>query len=562
MYFRIRLCQWLVFVCCTIVAVRAPAEEADDSIKTDGVVAGAQANADSSNEVAAVQSTGAISSQTNALPEEVDAKLAAKEGEDVDPAPEEQLKRPGFFKKLLYYIPNRVLDLADIFRLRLRVGPGLLVGARATDFLSLEAGHYRSFYLGLPGPRYPARFKSPLGIERERGLEFCGINATDDLSREPDYSATEFGVSLHLFMVGAGVGLDPVELGDFLAGLIFRDPRGDDIETPRPPGAFDRREHWSLFAADKPDVFDSYSDRIDYVRSNMVWGVDERLRMVDVRFADESAELIDTPPAELRIGIYIELEVDRGVSVKLDPDFSMHVDLPNIENRWEIFVTTRDPDELPGTDPTERDSGANVGIRRTMKNSAIKLDVGVKARLPPEAFALIKWVPRWEAGEWRILPQIRAYVETSDGPGQLNSLTAYRWIGKRQRGLFRSTSALRWKSETSDWTWEQSFSTGYILKLVEEWRRGKSVKRYDGAHGIGLRVSVYGTLEAENDLDRVRVTLPYRMPLYSDWVYLEVAPEVNFRYEDDVDDDNYDGWNTVPSVRVGIDMLFSSPRKR
>jgi len=42
----------------------------------------------------------------------------------------------GPLMSIICYIPNRVFDILDIVRLRLRVGPGISVGVRATKPVS------------------------------------------------------------------------------------------------------------------------------------------------------------------------------------------------------------------------------------------------------------------------------------------------------------------------------------------------------------------------------------------------------------------------------------------
>ncbi len=62
---------------------------------------------------------------------------------------------PSWGNAILWYVPNRVLDLLDIFRLRIRVGPGLAANFRITDYGAFYIGNYNSVYVGLPGPRSP-----------------------------------------------------------------------------------------------------------------------------------------------------------------------------------------------------------------------------------------------------------------------------------------------------------------------------------------------------------------------------------------------------------------------
>lgn len=148
---------------------------------------------------------------------------AESDGATAAPAPEEK----SLTHKIVMYVPNRVLDLMDIFRLRLRAGPGVGVHAQATQLLSFYAGSYKSVYAGLPGPRSNETLRALAGREDLKGLVLVGVDATDDTPHHPGYSSSEFTVGAHV-LVGAELGFDPVQLGDFLAGLVGIDPRGDD----------------------------------------------------------------------------------------------------------------------------------------------------------------------------------------------------------------------------------------------------------------------------------------------------------------------------------------------
>ena len=129
---------------------------------------------------------------------------------------------------MLWYVPNRLLDMADMFRLRLRAGPGLAANLRLTDFANFYAGRYHTAFIGLPGPRMQPQPRLPVGLEQERGIIVMGVDATDDLTHSPDYSSSEFVCGGQFLILGIEAGFDPVEIGDFLSGLILLDPRGDD----------------------------------------------------------------------------------------------------------------------------------------------------------------------------------------------------------------------------------------------------------------------------------------------------------------------------------------------
>lgn len=135
----------------------------------------------------------------------------------------------GLGQKILLYLPNRVLDALDMVRARARLGPGAAVGVRLTEPLRVYLGAYGTVFVGLPGPRMDAVPPIPAGLESLNGAQLSVLDATFNVAQDPDYSPTEIGASVHLLLVGADVGIDPVEIADFFAGFLLFDLRGDDF---------------------------------------------------------------------------------------------------------------------------------------------------------------------------------------------------------------------------------------------------------------------------------------------------------------------------------------------
>jgi len=149
------------------------------------------------------------------------------------PPPEQPVYREeghSFGHKLLLYIPNRIFDALDIVRARVRLGPGLAFGVRATRLTDLYMGSYASVYVGLPGPRQWPKIPWPAGVESRSGLAASLADATvSGPGTGPDYSATEIGGGVHAVLVGAEVGVDPLEALDLVLGVLFIDISGDDL---------------------------------------------------------------------------------------------------------------------------------------------------------------------------------------------------------------------------------------------------------------------------------------------------------------------------------------------
>lgn len=136
---------------------------------------------------------------------------------------------PGVLHRIVAYVPNRLLDVVDIVRSRLRVGPGVALGIRATEAADLFVGNYTTLYAGLPGPRNRRIPRLPVGIESRTGVEVSAADVSTGFGAGPDYSSTEFGFGLQAALIGLDVGMDPVELLDLITGLFFVDLREDDL---------------------------------------------------------------------------------------------------------------------------------------------------------------------------------------------------------------------------------------------------------------------------------------------------------------------------------------------
>jgi hypothetical protein len=124
------------------------------------------------------------------------------------------------------YLPNRVLDVLDIVRAKLHLGPGFAFGARATRPAEVYVGFYGSAWVGLPGPRSRKLPRLPVGLESRTG---AAVSVADATLGGPTYGTTEFGVNFQLALIGADLGLDPGELFDFVVGLATFDPKDDDL---------------------------------------------------------------------------------------------------------------------------------------------------------------------------------------------------------------------------------------------------------------------------------------------------------------------------------------------
>ena len=133
-----------------------------------------------------------------------------------------------------------------------------------------------------------------------------------------------------------------------------------------------------------------------------------------VRSAILNARSVVVPLSPLRIGFDSELvHRQNGLGLVATPDFEATLLLPNLEQRFKVFVTGADPQETPG-DPTEERNPLRLGARFTSR-SHISFEFGVQAKSSPSAFGAVKWSPEFDAGALRMYPFIKTYVQSGLG---------------------------------------------------------------------------------------------------------------------------------------------------
>lgn len=290
---------------------------------------------------------------------------------------------------------------------------------------------------------------------------------------------------------------------------------------------------------------------------------------VDQRGAGPGQEPQPTPPSRFRIGAYTQIELEPGGKLEVIPvaDFDADVNLPNLEDRLRVFVSTLDPTSPPGRDALEGDTTLRVGASRDFLDNW-KTSVGIKAKWEPEVFVHTQWAPKILIGDaWQLHPKTRLFWENEERFGGYTALTAGRW---KNRWLFRQSLSLKWSQKRRDedradaldaevpglgidgkgYRWDATSVFGYAAALLDEREHGRMVGGGDVARGAGLRLSVRGNAELT---EGVRFTLFGKTPLYRDYLYGIIAPEVRWEDEDD--------WSETYVLNIGLEMNLWGERR-
>jgi len=160
-----------------------------------------------------------------------EARLPEDSGITVDASPKQgwgefpvatQTEEKPWWAAVLLWIPNRFLDLVDVFRLDVGVGPSFGGVIRITD--QAELGYRKmlptSIRIGDMGRRIPVLVET----SNEKGVS---PNYQDSKDRE--VCKGEVGLGADALIVGAYGGICFDELADFITGIFFIDIKDDDI---------------------------------------------------------------------------------------------------------------------------------------------------------------------------------------------------------------------------------------------------------------------------------------------------------------------------------------------
>jgi hypothetical protein len=127
-----------------------------------------------------------------------------------------------WWSEVLLWVPNRVLDFIDIFRVDVGVGPAFGAVARVTKYGQIG---YRQM---APASLRVGDFGRELPLMLETSNEF-GVGPAYVDSADRQVCPGEIGLGGDLLVAGAYAGICVDEVIDFLAGIVMIDLKEDDL---------------------------------------------------------------------------------------------------------------------------------------------------------------------------------------------------------------------------------------------------------------------------------------------------------------------------------------------
>jgi hypothetical protein len=148
-------------------------------------------------------------------------------------------------------------------------------------------------------------------------------------------------------------------------------------------------------------------------------------------------------------------------------------------------------------------------------------------------------------GSWNFVPEQRIFYETEDQFGFRSSIFSARWFGAGQPYVAIPDASLKYTTGQEELEWAASLKGMHAQALLDERRRGFGINWDDTARAQGVEAVVFGT---DGQVDKYRLAVGFRFPIYKRWIYLEVDPGVEWEAEDD--------YATTAVLQVGLDLLF------
>jgi hypothetical protein len=136
--------------------------------------------------------------------------------------PTQKAEGSPFWSQLLMWLPNRVLDLIDVFRFDVGVGPSFGAVVRVTKYGQV------GFREVMPASVRVGDFGRQMPFLLETSNEF-GVGPAYVDSADRKVCDGEIGLGADALVAGAYAGVCVDEFADFLAGIFFIDLKDDDI---------------------------------------------------------------------------------------------------------------------------------------------------------------------------------------------------------------------------------------------------------------------------------------------------------------------------------------------
>lgn len=261
-----------------------------------------------------------------------------------------------------------------------------------------------------------------------------------------------------------------------------------------------------------------------------------------------SSQALPDNESYLRVGFATESEY--GDPAQFEPEARFRLDIPTVEEKLRLVIESESDELIPLSErrrnrqltEDERSDTEATGAFRYLSSvgDAINLsnDVGVRLRLPADAFWRATAEKQWQPGQtWNLAVKQRVYYFHQEGWGSRSWFGAGRDIGNGWNMLL--SSELEWVHD------ERKFELSQTTNFY---------KRLNNRSTLNPRVGILGESQPGWRQSSVFADVTYRYRLHSDWLFGEVIPALEFPRDE--------GFRDRGSLILRIELYFSGSIER
>ena len=233
----------------------------------------------------------------------------------------------------------------------------------------------------------------------------------------------------------------------------------------------------------------------------------------------------------------LTLSINQGQILRLQPALSGHLALPALKKQARVFVDNVSRTILPGREDDREDdreefrTGLRFDLYRRVR-SLLQGDVGVKFNPLPVVFTSLSAIFRRNVGPWRLTLSEQGFWYSDNGFGEITEMDWDYPLATNM--LFRSITAALW-SETSRG-----------VELEQTARATWSI--FPSRRYLQLEGSILGHKSSSGVVDNYRIILTHSTALYRKWLFLQIAPQIDFPREDT--------FEPTPSLKLSVSAYF------
>jgi hypothetical protein len=308
-----------------------------------------------------------------------------------------------------------------------------------------------------------------------------------------------------------------------IAGIAMADDA--EVITTLPAVGEVYTEEVMLPSTDEDDatLWDNTLQWLNTVRDERSEDVGQLGRYIDAMFAGETDAGV---PNKTYVQITTQSTVSEIPSRRgTEAGIKLKLDLPNTKRRWKLFFES-DNTDADRLDQKVRNVGSGadteaVGGLRLENDPTdawrVSTDVGLRARIPLDAFARFKARRDWRLGNpWIMTFEHEDWYFHEKGFGTENSLDFHRPLGESH--YLSVTSAAQYQDR---------------YKVIELAQTATVTHFIDERQAIAYGVGVLGVNKPSVKTTAYYVSTNYQRKIYKDWLFMEVTPELLFpRIED------------------------------